>query len=269
MIKINTEKCIGCAMCVNDCFPRNLMIENRKVHTVSESCMQCGHCVAICPVNAVEITDYDMKDVADISIQKFTAEELLSFIKGRRSIRQYKDRPVEKGLLTQIIEAGRYTPTAANRQELSFIVVEKEMELFRKMIIENLAKQGRAILAAENTPLPMQSYARRWIDFEDTYKKNPNAKDEVFFGAPIVILITGDNPIDAGLAASNMELMACANNLGVLYSGFITSSAENERTKKMMGIPAEKKILTTLVIGYPDVKYKRSAPRKKADIIWS
>lgn len=269
MVKINIEKCIGCAMCVKDCFPRNLRIENGKAHTVSENCMQCGHCVAICPTNAIEITDYDMEDIADNPTQKFTAEELLSFIKARRSIRQYKDRPVEKRVLTQVIEAGRYTATAANRQGLSFIVVEKEMELFRSLVIENLGKQGRAILAAKNTSLPMQGYAQRWVDFEDTYKKDPNAKDEVFFGAPIVILIAGDNPIDAGLAASNMELVACANGLGLLYSGFITRSAENEKTKKMIGVPAEKTILTALVIGYPDVKYKRSAPRKKADIIWS
>ena len=65
----------------------------------------------------MEITDYDMNDIADIPAQKITVEELLSFIKSRRSIRQYKDRPVEKELLTQIIEAGRYTATAANRQE--------------------------------------------------------------------------------------------------------------------------------------------------------
>ncbi len=97
-----------------------------------------------------------MNDIADIPAQKITVEELLSFIKSRRSIRQYKDRPVEKELLTQIIEAGRYTATAANRQELSFVVVEKEMELFRGLVIENLAKQGRAILAAGNMLLPIQ-----------------------------------------------------------------------------------------------------------------
>jgi ferredoxin len=43
--------------------------------------MQCGHCVAVCPVKAVEIIEYDINDIADITPQKFTAEELLSFIK--------------------------------------------------------------------------------------------------------------------------------------------------------------------------------------------
>lgn len=269
MVIISSEKCTGCTLCVKDCFPRNIIIENGKAQPVSETCMECGHCVAICPANAVEISDYDMIDITDITPQKFTAEDLVSFIKFRRSIRQYKGRPVEQKLLTQIIEAGRYTATGGNRQELSFIVIEKEMELFRGLVIKNLAEKGRAMLATENMPLQMQSYAQRWIAVETSYKESPNEKDAVFFGAPTVILIAGDNPIDAGLAASNMELVACANGLGVLYSGFITRGADHEKTKTLIGLPAEKEILIALLIGYPDVQYRRSAPRKKADIIWS
>lgn len=269
MVVINTEKCIGCALCVNDCFPHNIIMKDGKAQPISDTCMLCGHCVAICPANAVEITDYDMDDVSDAAPHKFTPEELLSLIKFRRSIRQFKDRPVPQELITQIIEAGRYTATAGNRQELSFIVVEKEMEQFRRLVIENLEEKGRALLAADNTPLQLLNYAHRWIAFADSYRKNPTEKDAVFFGAPAVILIAGDNPIDAGLAASNMELVACASGLGVLYSGFITRGVGNEKTKNAIGVPAEKEVLIALVIGYPDVQYKRSAPRKKADIIWS
>lgn len=269
MVKIDNESCTGCATCVKECFPHNIDIKNGKAQLISEKCMQCGHCVAVCPVNAVEIQDFDMADVEDITSQKFTAEELLSFIKSRRSIRQYKDRPVEQKLLREIIEAGRYTATAANRQALSFIVIENEMETFRAHVIENLAKKGRSLIASENTPLPMKSYAQWWIAIEDGYKKNPHEKDAIFFGAPNVILVAGDNPIDAGLAASNMELIACANKLGVLYSGFIARGAGNEKTKKIIGVPDGKEILVALVIGYPNIQYIRSAPRKKADIIWS
>ncbi len=269
MVNIDINKCTGCAVCVKECFPHNIIINNGRAQTVSEKCMQCGHCVAVCPANAVEIPNFDMADVADITAQKFTADELLSFIKTRRSIRQYSNRPVEQKLLKQIIEAGRYTATAGNRQGLSFIVVEKEMELFRALVIENLAEKSRELLASNNTPLPLKGYAQRWIAVEDGYKKNPHEKDTIFFGAPIVILVAGDNPIDAGLAASNMELVACANGLGVLYSGFIVRGAGNENIKNTLGVPADKEILVALVIGYPDVQYRRSAPRKKADIIWS
>jgi nitroreductase/NAD-dependent dihydropyrimidine dehydrogenase PreA subunit len=269
MVVINAEKCTGCAQCVSDCFPRNIVIKDGKAQIIGETCMQCGHCVAVCPVNAVEIPEYDMKDVADITPQKLTAEDLVSFIKFRRSIRRYKEQPVGHALIAQMIEAGRYTATGGNRQGLSFVVVEKEMALFRALVLENLADKGRALLAAEDTPLPMQNYARRWIAYAESYRKNPHEKDDVFFGAPVVILVAGDNPIDAGLAASNMELVACANGLGMLYSGFIAWGSSNEKTKKAVGVPDGKEVLIALVTGYPDVHYRRSAPRKKADIIWS
>ena len=35
-----------------------------------------------------------------------------------------------------------------------------------------------------------------------------------------------------------------------------------------LNIDEKKNIITCMVIGYPDVKYKRSVPRKDADITW-
>jgi len=44
-------------------------------------------------------------------------------ILGRRSIRQYTDRPVERSLLDKILQAGIWAPTGANRQPWAFIAV--------------------------------------------------------------------------------------------------------------------------------------------------
>ena len=267
MITIDIEKCIGCGQCVKDCFGKNLAMEDNKAKVLKERCMQCGHCVAVCPENAVEITDYDMAEVIDIAPPKFSAEDLIDFIKCRRSIRQYKDRPVEPELLDQIIEAGRFTPTGGNRQEITFVVVEKEMEQFRKIVIENLAILSDRILNDENAQPGIKGYAKRWIGIAERYKNNPDDIDDVFFRAPMAILITGDHNIDAGLAASNMELVACANKLGVLYSGFITRGANFEEAKKIIGVPEGKEVLTAMLVGYPNVKYMRSAPRREASVV--
>jgi nitroreductase len=66
-----------------------------------------------------------------------------------------------------------------------------------------------------------------------------------------------------------MELMACAQGLGVLYSGFLTRACASKKIKAAVGIPEGKEVLTVLLVGYPDVKYRRTAPRKKADIVWA
>ena len=269
MVIIDSEKCTGCGSCARDCFSRNIIIKDKKAQLVRAECIRCAHCVAICPAHAVELPEYDMADVTALAASSIQADELLSFIKSRRSIRQYKDKPVEQELIRHIIEAGRYTPTASNRQATTFIVIEKEMRAFRALVMENLADLGKAMLASDDTPRLLKGYARRWLSIAEAYENDPTQKDPLFFGVPAVILIAGDNPIDAGLAASNMELLACAHGLGVLYSGFITRGTASEKIKNAVGVPAGKEVLVTLLVGYPDVHYERTAPRKAADIVWS
>jgi len=209
-----------------------------------------------------------MADVAPLFAGNMPPGDLLSFIKSRRSIRQYKDKPVDPELIRLIIEAGRYTPTASNRQANTFIVIEKEMQAFRALIMESLSNLGKAMLASEDTSPLFKGYAQRWIGMETAYAADPTQKDPVFFGTPVVILIASDNPIDVGLAASNMELVACAHGLGVLYSGFISRGSASPKVKDLVGIPAGKEVLASMLIGYPNVRYQRTAPRKTADIVW-
>lgn len=92
--------------------------------------------------------------------------------------------------------------------------------------------------------------------------------DHFFFkGAPCAIVILADNDIDGALAACNMEQMASALGVGVLYSGFFTIAANHlPDVRKLLGLQENETAVTTLVLGYPDVKYFRSAPREKARI---
>jgi nitroreductase len=48
--------------------------------------------------------------------------ELMDAIKGRRSIREYKDTPVPQKLIEEIIEAATWAPSAKNGQQWRFTV---------------------------------------------------------------------------------------------------------------------------------------------------
>jgi len=268
MLTINQQLCTGCAACVKDCLPKNICIKDGKAQPVSETCMACGHCIAVCPVNAVSLTDLNMGDVIELTEAGVSPESFLSLIKSRRSVRQYQDRPVDAALIHRMIEAARFTATGGNRQDLSYVVVQKEMEPFRSLIINNLAETAPALLEAADTNMIMRNYATRWLAIAEKYRSNPQEKDAVFFGVPTVILATGNGPVDAGMAISNMELMAHASGLGALYSGFITWGADHANVRELLGIPAKRKINMAMLVGHPDVKYRRSVPRNPQQVIW-
>jgi hypothetical protein len=66
-----------------------------------------------------------------------------------------------------------------------------------------------------------------------------------------------------------MELMTNALGLGTFFSGFFTLAAEgNESIRELLQIDENKQIVTCMIIGYPNVKYARTVPRKNADISW-
>ena len=48
---------------------------------------------------------------------------LLDVILRRRSIRRYENKEIPKNVLDKIVEAGRQTPSAANRQPYRFVIV--------------------------------------------------------------------------------------------------------------------------------------------------
>lgn len=262
MIKIDLEKCIGCGMCSADCLAMNIEIKDGKA-SIKKECIQCGHCVAICPVGAVSIPEYEMEDVESCKGEnsQLDSEQLLQSIKSRRSIRNYKQERVEQCKMELLAQAGRYTATAKNNQDCCFIFIQEELEQLKSMVwdyINGLEQQEKKTIARELLP---------FVAFNRRRKANPE-DDFLFRNAPAVVFITSEWPLDAGLAAQNMETMAETLGLGTLYNGYLARIADaNIELKKWLGIE-DRTIKACMLLGYPDVHYVRTAPRKKANVIW-
>lgn len=264
-ITIDQTKCIGCGQCVNDCFPKNLRLEDGKA-VVGGPCMECGHCYAVCPTGAVTMEGYATDSVLDCKadVPVANGDALLHTIKMRRSIRQFMNQAVEPEAFARIIEAGRFTPTGGNMQDVCYTVVQENLPAFKDAIWEGFPT------AVENAKKTMPEGHRMVRTLERLLKEhrdNPN-EDGLFFNAPAVLIMTNGSMLNAGLAASNVELMAHAVGLGVLYSGFIRLAlANNPALCDKLGLkPAH--ICVCMLVGYPAVAYQRTAPRKEADVKW-
>lgn len=73
--------------------------------------------------------------------------DIIEVIKTRRSIRQYKDKPIPKEILEKIVDAARFAPTARGIQPWEFIVITEPSSLNK---IGNLADTGRFISKAKS-----------------------------------------------------------------------------------------------------------------------
>jgi nitroreductase len=243
-----------------------------KANIKNETCMKCGHCIAVCPKGAVSTDDYKMEEVKEYNAEEFDidSENLLNFIKFRRTVRQFKDKDVEIEKISKIIEAGRFTQTGTNAQDVSYIVVKDKLNELKPLVFEKLNQMGAHMLA-NLTPETMKfkRYAELWQKMYEFYKEDPVKGDKLFFNAPAIIVVTG-SPVNAALASSNMELMTVAQGLGTFFSGFFAMAAEGDKKiADLIGLEEGKKIVTCMVIGYPNVKYQRTVPRKDADVIWN
>lgn len=250
-INIDKELCIGCGKCVKDCVSEKIKIVDGKAEFLYERCIQCGHCFAICPVKAVTMANFkDAEDEAPYDMAEFDSDKLLHAMKSRRTIRQFRNKEIPEEMIRKIIEAGRYCPTGTNAQDFSFTVITKSLPEIEKEAVK-LFRLGKKAAS------PLSKYL-----------KNTTIDDNFFFkGAPLVIVVNGKGSTSACLASSYMELMAESMGLGVLYSGFFVAAAKlSRKISSQLGTPKDHSPVTTLVIGWPDVEYKRIPPRNKAEV---
>lgn len=241
---VHEDKCIGCGQCVKDCVACCIRLENGKAHIEEESCIGCGHCYAICPKEAVELRGWGEGGGESVSAP-VDADALLGMMKSRRSTRQFLDKPIPDDVMEKLLEAGRYAPTAENHQVVEFIVLDKQRDEIERKAVGLFRKT----LSAIGKVVPWA--AKLEID------------DRFFFkGAPLVLLVTNKAEMDAGLASAYVELMANAQGLGVLYSGFFLVACKlNPAIRKLIPLRKGYKISHCMVIGYPSVKYQRVPPR--------
>lgn len=260
MVLVHKEQCIGCGSCEKDCFSKTIQVRNGKAEVLGR-CMECGHCVAVCPTNAVEMEGYQQQEIFPGSRKECAIDpmDFLRFLKFRRSTRQYEKRQVERENLEMILEAGRYTPTARNRQDVHFILVQDHMEEIREMIWKGFHQMAHTWEDPVYQKMLLEFCKEREADSEN---------DRLFCGAPVLVVLTCESPWNGELTARTMELMAESLGLGSLYSGFIQRSiGYSKEAQKAMDIEGER-IAACLLMGYPSVQYRRSVPRKKANAAW-
>ena len=270
MLHLDKEKCIGCGLCIKDCWFGALSMQDGKAAADYSRCFKCGHCIAVCPKNCFELDDYGAVPSIEYQAAEFEipAAKLLNFIKFRRTVRQFLPKQIDKQTLSTILEAGRFTQTGGNQQNVAYIIVQDKLQELRKMGVEKLYALSKQ-LAGTTDPI-LKRYAGIWENMYTDYQQDPNGADKLFLKAPTVLVITSPAPLNAGLAAANIANMIDATpGLGNCFSGFFTRAAAGDPAfHEFLGVKDGYQIIATMMIGYHHTKYYRTVPRKAVEINW-
>jgi len=254
-VKIDTNKCIGCGLCVADCPYHALSLQNKKSTVIKSQCLFCGHCEAICPKNAITIQGYDQSQIIKNNNESLNYDDLMNHIKLHRTIRHYSSKEIEKEKIDQIIQAGRYSKTGSNSQNVRYIVLDKDIDNIEKLGIKQYKKLKMITTPFRPFLKPAKALASQKLE-----------KGFLFCGSRKVILVVSKNKVNASLAASNMELAAESLGLGILYTGLFIRVANAKKIRKALGIKGKERIVVGLALGYPASRYQRSTYKDQANI---
>ncbi|MBP7496518.1 MAG: nitroreductase family protein [Bacteroidales bacterium] len=162
---------------------------------------------------------------------------MIDLINQHKTIRKYKNIPVEDKILDKILEAGSRASTTGNMQVYSIVVtknIERKKKLWELHFKQDMVLQAPVLL----TFCADFNRFSKWCELREAAPGYDNFLS--FFTAAI----------DALLVSQNVALAAEAEGLGICYLGTTTYTVD--KIIEFLECPPLVVPVTTLVVGYPD-----------------
>lgn len=294
IIRIDIEKCTQCGACIRECAPTvisKIVDETNSKGTVVkfydpyDACSRCGHCLAVCPTEAIQFSAADpcfefegLKKPQDIPYST-----IMELIRARRSTRQFKDKPVPKEEIEAVLEAMRYAPSASNEQNWEYIVFtnREQIQTFSKKVTSIIEFTHKLVSNKIISNVFLWGNIRKLVkdpsflySMANLITKVKEGGDPIFFNAPCVIVL--HSPVygnmagcDSGIALTHGMLAAQSRGLGTCWIGIAQETVQRiKKLGKWLGIPKGRKVWGIMIMGYSKVKFLRAPPRNPLRIEW-
>jgi nitroreductase len=199
--------------------------------------------------------------------------DVFEAVRTRKSIRGFKNDPVPKEILAEILEISTRAPSSDNSQPWEiFVLTGESLDCIRKENLEafeeemNSPREGSStgyqpVYRKRQIKLAVQLYQLMDIAREDREKRLDWMKRGFrFFDAPVGIILTADESLDNETAASDngglaqtICLVALKNGLGtcIIQQGISYPAV----IRRNAGIPESKRLCLAIALGYPDWEF--------------
>lgn len=300
VMKVDPEKCTGCGLCIENCPFKCWEMGDDDVPRLKDdyACFTCSNCEVSCPAGAISMAqpyrvdggffdtgypEYKMPEApkdAEGNPAEYT--EVEKTILNRRSVRNFKDKPVPEPLIRRILEAGRFAPSGGNSQNWKFAVVTDPSYISQlEEVCQNINAGLYHLYANDETlgefvnvvgkpfPVPLCDYRVIAAGFRAVARKEL----PIFFGAPCVIFMAGNDRLafpdtHIGICGQNMNLAALSLGLGFCWINFGREVNHVPEIMEKLGFGEEWRVVSTAAIGYPKFKQEGMVARMDRPVTW-
>jgi len=259
--EVNKKSCTQCGLCVADCPARIIAMAGDAYPSIAlekeSTCYRCEHCLAICPEGSISILGLKASDSTPLDGGYPDPVALETLIKGRRSVRRYKNENLEPALFQQLLDVAWHAPTGVNSRQVRFTVLDdkEKVATLRDGVMEGLVR-----LVKEGNLAKGKEYYTRFIDLWQKHRV-----DILFRQAPHLLIVTAPKHVacpvqDCLIAMSYFELYAQANGVGTLWNGLAKGAISDllPELRQRLDIPDDHLFGYVMSFGMPAVHYART-----------
>lgn len=113
---------------------------------IGSNCFECGHCMAICKQGAITLKSFEGHEdrIVEYNPREIPLDydDLLQFLKQRRSPRWFKNKKVDKQTFEKLFEGAYYSPSAQNQQDVEFVVLDEKLDEFMELVYDIIRVDG-------------------------------------------------------------------------------------------------------------------------------
>lgn len=164
-------------------------------------------------------------------------------IKGRRSIRKFKNDKIPHSLLESIISAASYSPSWKNTQITRYIAIENTSII--QKIADEFTPEFNANIVRQVSTLIAVTFVKGRCGFERDGSFSTKKEDRW-------------QMFDAGIACQTFCLAAHEAALGTVILGIW----DEDGITKLLNLPENQELAALIAIGYPDITPE--VPRRKS-----
>jgi nitroreductase/NAD-dependent dihydropyrimidine dehydrogenase PreA subunit len=257
-IAVDLTRCRKDGACVAVCPSGTLSLgkDGFPIELIENRCILCGHCVSVCGCKAITHSGLPQGAILPVARKLPTPAQMDGFLNSRRSVREFKPRPVPKVTIEALLDVARRAPTASNSQNLHWIVVSG---------CENVHALAQETINWIRSSAANPAQLARW----------DQGYDFVLRGAPTLVIACTPASYewgkqDCAIALTFMELAAEARGLGVCWAGYLTRiAALHPPLHKALAVPEGYMIQGGLMLGERKYTYHRIPPRKPLSVQWN